>query len=81
MTDSLQTLKPRKTHTCKKIDKKPRKIKPTTTRQSKPFNEVLFKKKPNPVKSKHDAPIAQLDRASVYETEGYLFESSWVYFS
>ena len=25
------------------------------------------------------APIAQLDRASVYETEGYWFESSWVY--
>lgn len=27
-----------------------------------------------------DAPIAQLDRASVYGTEGYLFESDWVYF-
>jgi hypothetical protein len=25
------------------------------------------------------APIAQLDRASVYGTEGYWFESSWVY--
>ena len=27
-----------------------------------------------------NAPIAQLDRASVYGTEGYLFESDWVYF-
>ncbi len=27
------------------------------------------------------APLAQLDRASVYETEGYWFESSEVYFS
>lgn len=26
------------------------------------------------------APIAQLDRASVYGTEGYRFESYWVYF-
>jgi hypothetical protein len=25
------------------------------------------------------APIAQLDRASVYETEGCKFESCWVY--
>ena len=25
------------------------------------------------------APIAQLDRASVYGTEGYPFESDWVY--
>lgn len=27
-----------------------------------------------------EAPLAQLDRASVYETEGYWFESSGVYF-
>jgi hypothetical protein len=27
------------------------------------------------------APIAQLDRASVYETEGYRFDSCWVYWT
>jgi hypothetical protein len=28
---------------------------------------------------KHDAPIAQLDRASVYGTEGQGFESLWAH--
>ena len=31
------------------------------------------------VSSRKQAPIAQLDRASVYGTEGYRFESCWVY--
>ena len=30
-------------------------------------------------KTFEDAPIAQLDRASVYGTEGYPFESDWAY--
>jgi hypothetical protein len=28
----------------------------------------------------HDAPIAQLDRASDYGSEGWGFKSSWAYF-
>jgi hypothetical protein len=33
------------------------------------------------VRGEIHAPIAQLDRASVYGTEGFWFESRWVYTS
>lgn len=44
-------------------------------KERKPFRFVSLR-----TTQVEEAPIAQLDRASVYGTEGYLFESDWVYF-